>query len=126
MNRVMSLPRPVPDALVELIAHRMQVLGQPLRIRVIDLLDQRGETTVQAIADQLGTSSQNVSKHLSQLRRAGVLTRRQDGRTVWYALADRSVISLYDHVAQGLGRQLHELSVALGATPPAMPSTQTE
>src|SRR5665648_558799 len=110
MNRVMSLPRPVPDALVELIAHRMQVLGQPLRIRVIDLLEQRGETTVQAIADQLGTSSQNVSKHLSQLLRAGVLTRRQDGRTVWYALADRSVISLYDHVAQGLGRQLHELS----------------
>lgn len=124
MNTAVSLPRPVPDPLVELIAHRMQVLGQPLRIRVIDLLDHRGETTVAAIADELGTSPQNISKHLGQLLRAGVLSRRQDGRTVWYAIADPTAIVLYEHVAQALARQLRDLSVALGASPPTLVSEE--
>ncbi len=70
-------------------ANRLQLLGQPIRIRVVERLEARGEMSVQALADELNATQQNVSRHLNLLARAGVLTRRQEGRTVLYELADR-------------------------------------
>ncbi len=86
--------RPLPDSLVELIARRLRVLGQPLRIRLVDLLELRGETTVQALADELGATQQNMSKHLGLLRQAGILARRREGRVVWYTLVDEDAFAL--------------------------------
>lgn len=65
---------------VNLIASRLRVLGQPLRVRLIDHLDRSGEAHVQALADELAATQQNTSKHLGALWRAGVVTRRQEGR----------------------------------------------
>lgn len=67
----MALPRPLPDALVELIAERFRAIGEPTRIRMLDHLRQ-GEASVQDLALALGSSQQNVSKHLALLQRAGV------------------------------------------------------
>ena len=36
---------------------RLRVLGQPLRIRLIDRLDRRGEVTVSALAEELGVTA---------------------------------------------------------------------
>lgn len=77
------LPRPLPDALVQLTARELQVLGQPLRIRIVDYLDQTGESSVQVLADALDAGQQNVSKHLGVLYGAGVVDRRREGREVW-------------------------------------------
>lgn len=44
----MSVPRPTPEPLIELIAEDLRVLGQPLRLRLIDYLERCGETTVEA------------------------------------------------------------------------------
>jgi len=100
-----TIGRPLPDALVELMAHRLRLLGQPLRIRLIDLLELRGETTVQALTDELGATQQNMSKHLGVLRQAGILRRRREGRVVWYSLADPSVFAL----ARGLSARFKRL-----------------
>ena len=37
MNEV-AIPHPLPDALVELIAQRFRVIGEPMRIRLLDAL----------------------------------------------------------------------------------------
>jgi ArsR family transcriptional regulator len=79
-------------------------LGQPLRIRLIDLLELRGETTVQALADELGATQQNMSKHLGVLRQAGILRRRREGRVVWYSLADPSAFALLASVSEETGQ----------------------
>ena len=55
----MPLPRPLPDPLVELIARRFRVLGEPMRIRLLDRL-RDGEATVLELTDALGASQQNV------------------------------------------------------------------
>ena len=55
---------PIPDELVELIARRFPLLAEPMRIRLFDRL-RDGEATVHQLADELGTSEQNVSKHLT-------------------------------------------------------------
>jgi hypothetical protein len=65
-----SLPSPIPDELVELIARRFQLLAEPTRVRLFDRL-REGEATVHDLAAELGTSQQNVSKHLMLLADAG-------------------------------------------------------
>ena len=69
---------PIPDELVELIARRFRLLSEPMRIRLLDRL-RDGEATVHQLADELGSSQQNVSKHLTLLADAGVLARRKQG-----------------------------------------------
>ena len=76
----MTFPHPIPDQLVILIARRFHLLAEPTRLRLLDRL-RDGEATVQELADELGTSQQNVSKHLAMLADAGVLARRKDGNS---------------------------------------------
>ena len=78
MQPLSALPHPLPDALVELIARRFRVLGEPMRIRLLDRL-RDGEATVQELTEALGASQQNVSKHLGVLLDAGIVGRRKDG-----------------------------------------------
>lgn len=105
----MALSRPLGDPLVELVATRLRVLGQPMRVRIIDRLDRVGEARVQALADELEATQQNASKHLSTLLRAGVVARRQEGRVTVYSLTDRETFALIERVGIGLAVQLSEL-----------------
>ena len=72
----MALPHPLPDELAELIARRFRVIGEPMRIRLLDRL-REGEASVNELTEALGASQQNVSKHLAVLAEAGILGRRK-------------------------------------------------
>ena len=108
----MSLVHPLPPPLVDHIANRFRVLGEPMRIRLLDRL-RDGEASVQDLTDALGTTQQNVSKHLGMLHAAGLVSRRRDGTRVLYAVADDSVFELCETVCGGLRRQVTELDVLL-------------
>lgn len=109
----MALPSPIPDRLVELIAERFRLLGEPMRVRALDHLRSNGEASVGEIADELGTSQQNVSKHLVALHSAGVLERRRDGNRVLYSIADETVMAICGAVCNSLERQADELGELL-------------
>jgi len=53
-----EIPRPLPGVLVELVAHRLRVLGQPMRVRLLDELERRSEANVHTLADELSASQQ--------------------------------------------------------------------
>jgi len=108
----MTLPHPLSGELAEQIAQRFRVLGEPMRIRILDLL-RDGETSVQELTDRLGTTQQNVSKHLGVLHGAGIVSRRRDGTRALYAIADDSVFELCETVCGGLRRRLAELDELL-------------
>lgn len=109
----MPLPHPLPDPVVELIARRFRVMGEPMRIRILDRL-RDGEATVHDLTEALGTSQQNVSKHLGVLYEAGVVSRRKAANHVHYSIADASVLELCEQVCGGLQRQLSELADLVG------------
>ena len=109
----MSLPHPIPEELVELIARRFRAIGEPLRIRLLDAL-RDGEATVSELADELGASQQNVSKHLSVLADAGIIGRRKEGTHVYYAIADERVLGLCEDVCGSVQAQLQALSALVG------------
>src|SRR6185503_18099744 len=68
-------------------------LGHPHRLELLEQLAQ-GERTVEILADRTALSIANTSQHLQQMRRAGLVTNRRDGKFVFYQLADDSVLSL--------------------------------
>jgi DNA-binding transcriptional ArsR family regulator len=111
----MNLPQPLPDALIELIARRFRVIGEPMRIRILDRL-RDGEATVQELTELLETSQQNVSKHLGVLHEAGILGRRKQGTSTFYAITDESVLGLCEQVCGGLQRQFADLAKLVGGT----------
>jgi DNA-binding transcriptional ArsR family regulator len=74
-------------------AEKLKALGEPIRIRIIDLL-RDGERTVSEIADCLGEEVVNVSHHLGILFHAGLVEKSKRGRFVLYRLhSDVSAVS---------------------------------
>ena len=108
----MTLPTPLPDPLVELIARRFRVLAEPMRIRLLDRLRQ-GDASVLELTEALSTSQQNVSKHLGVLHGAGIVDRRKEGTRAVYSIADDDVFELCESVCGSLRRQAGDLEVAL-------------
>ncbi|HYF24188.1 MAG TPA: metalloregulator ArsR/SmtB family transcription factor [Baekduia sp.] len=114
----MDLPRPIPLDLAELIAQRLRIIGDPTRIRILDLL-RDGERSVGEITDGLQTSQQNASKHLGVLLQAGIVARRKAGTSALYRVADPTVFDLCEQVCGGLRNQLDELAAVVSGAAPA-------
>jgi DNA-binding transcriptional ArsR family regulator len=113
----MVLPHPGPDDLVELIARRFRVIGEPMRIRLLDRL-REGEATVGELSEALSASQQNISKHLAVLAEVGVLGRRKEGNHVFYRVVDEGVFALCEAVCGSVQRQLRSLNeLVAGVTP---------
>jgi len=108
----MALPHPLPDELAELIARRFRLLGEPMRIKLLDRL-RDGDATVGELRDAVGASQQNVSKHLGVLLAAGMVSRTKDGNHARYAISDPAVFELCDQVCGGVRRQVAELDALL-------------
>ena len=112
---VSELPRPLPDPLVELVAQRFRVIGEPMRIKLLDLL-RDGEKSVGELTTALGATQQNVSKHLGVLHQAGIVSRRKERNHVLYAIADTSVFDLCESVCGGIRANAAELAEVVGRT----------
>ena len=104
-----ALPHPLPDALVELVARRFRVIGEPMRIKLLDRL-RSGEATVQELTEAVAASQQNVSKHLGLLHEAGIVARRKEGTQVYYRVLDAGVFELCETVCGSVQRQVEELN----------------
>ncbi|MGZ5337264.1 MAG: ArsR/SmtB family transcription factor [Solirubrobacterales bacterium] len=98
--------------MVERIAERFRVLGEPMRINLLEAL-REGEATVGELQETIGASQQNVSKHLGVLLRAGIVSKRKQGNFSVYSIADPVVFALCEEVCGGLRRELEELDSLL-------------
>lgn len=75
------------------LAETAGILASPSRVELLDLLAQ-GERSVEALSEASRLSLANASQHLQQLRRAGIVGRRRQGRQILYDLADPRVLDL--------------------------------
>jgi DNA-binding transcriptional ArsR family regulator len=99
---LLNAPFRLPSAPVEsdLLAKYFRVLGDPIRLRILDLVADR-ERSVRELAERLGAPQPKVSNHLACLRWCGFVTTRREHRTVFYRLADERVGAVV-----ALGREL--------------------
>ena len=84
--------RMTPEAL-ELVAERFRVLGEPMRLRLLDAL-RNGERSVGELVERTGATQANVSKHLAVLRSAGLVRPRREGMNVYYAMEDAAAFEV--------------------------------
>jgi DNA-binding transcriptional ArsR family regulator len=112
VNPANPSPHPLPEPLIELVAQRFRVLGEPMRIRLLERLREH-DATVSELQEALGASQQNVSKHLGILHAAGMVARTKHGNQVSYAISDPGVFDLCEQVCGGVRRKLQELDTIL-------------
>ena len=92
---------PLPDRLLsdddaEQLAARFKLLGEPGRLRMIYALLEAGELCVNDLAGLIDSSESATSHQLRQLRLAGLVRTRKQGREVFYRVADTHVRLLLD------------------------------
>jgi ArsR family transcriptional regulator len=82
---------------LERVAPIIRNVAHPLRLRILDYLDQQGEPrSVTSIIEITGAEQAIVSQQLRILRDQGVLTAKREGNFVLYSIADRSVLLLLE------------------------------
>src|ERR671932_2647048 len=94
-----ALPESTTEA--ELVGKYFRALGDPTRVRILELLGEHGELPVTELVERLGLSQPKVSNHLACLRWCGFLAARREHPTVLYRVADDRVTGLV-----ALGRAL--------------------
>lgn len=97
------------------VARRFHVLGEPGRLKILDLLRRSGELAVTAIAHELGCSQSHASRQLALLHDVGFVQRRRAHATVYYSIADLDVFALCGIVCgrleQAAAGSLHALFI---------------
>ncbi len=78
-------------------ARVLKVLGDPNRLRIIELL-REGELCQCEILPVIGQSQPTVSRHLRLMEQAGILCSRRDGTRTLYRVASEDVFTLVDIV----------------------------
>jgi DNA-binding transcriptional ArsR family regulator len=90
-------PRLLSAEELERIAGRFKVLGEPMRLRILQSVCQEPRS-VNDIVAAVGSTQANVSKHLALLAAANVLARRKSGQCVYYEVKDKLAVKLCDLV----------------------------
>lgn len=103
----MSTTPPTPQ---ELKAELFHVLGNLLRVRILEMLRAGGSLTVGEVQQRLGITTSNVSQHLGLMRRMGIVRTRREGTSIWYSVADPRLYVLLD-TAQALFEQPASLRI---------------
>lgn len=97
----------VPQEVVQQVADYFSVLGEPMRLRILNLL-RDGEKCVQDLVEATETSQANVSKHLKVMLQAGILTRRSQGTLAYYSVADELIFELCNLVCDRIATRIEQ------------------
>jgi DNA-binding transcriptional ArsR family regulator len=92
---------PASPAASDLVAKYFRGLGDPLRVRILQLLRTEGELSVGEFVDRLGEPQPKISNHLACLRWCGFVEARRSHRMVMNRIADQRVLEMLD-LAEGL------------------------
>jgi len=84
-------------------AARFRLLGEPMRLKILQAVCKRPRT-VNDIVAATGSTQANVSKHLALLTTGGILTRKKAGQCVYYAMKNQLAVKLCELVRAQLAR----------------------
>ena len=87
---------PAAPVASDLVAKYFRGLGDPIRLRILELLRREGELSVGELVQRLALPQPQVSNHLACLRWCGFVEARRDGRTVYNRIADERVKAMLE------------------------------
>ena len=78
---------------IEQVALRFRLLGEPMRLRILQSVCRRPRTVNEIVA-AVGATQANVSKHLALLAAGGILARKKEGQRAYYGMKDQLAMKL--------------------------------
>jgi ArsR family transcriptional regulator len=81
------------EAVLKDAAELFGLLSAPMRLHIISALC-HGEKNVGQLIEAMKTTQSNMSQHLNQLYRQGILSKRRKGAQIYYAIADHQVVQI--------------------------------
>ena len=98
--------------MLELVAKRFRLLGEPIRLRILQMLEP-GERTVNEVVEALEANQSNISKHLGILFDGGLVGKRRDGNSIYYFIADPVVFKLCELVCRSATEEIYTRAAEL-------------
>ena len=96
-------------------AEILKAMAHPARLRMVDAIS-RGRKSVHELAELVDLDISTVSRHLTVLRNADIVTREKEGRNVYYSLRFRCVMNFFicveDVLSSSAGKERHRCSLA--------------
>jgi ArsR family transcriptional regulator len=99
MEPVTTAEPRIDPLVLERAARVIRVLGHPLRLRILELLE-TGERNVADLQDGLDASQAVISQQLAILRAEDVVAPRRDGPRVYYRIIEPKVAHILDCIRQ--------------------------
>ena len=84
----------LPATIFDKLSHVGKALSNAHRLRILNILS-HSEVGVDQLADRLGQSRANTSTHLKVLRQAHLVSRRREGKRVFYRIANENALRLW-------------------------------
>lgn len=103
MRQLAPFRLPAAPERTDLVAKYFRGLGDPTRLRILELLRKEEELSVGELVERLGIAQAKVSNHLACLRWCGFTEVRREHRVVYNRIADDRVVAMLD-----LARELLE------------------
>jgi ArsR family transcriptional regulator len=91
----------IDPELIPLVALRFKALGEPARLALLVEL-QGGERSVSDLVASTGRTQPNVSQHLKEMARAGLVEARREGARVYYRICDPYLSRICDAVCRSV------------------------
>lgn len=81
---------------LEKTAYVLKCVAHPVRISIIDLLEQESQLSVSQLQEVLQIEQSLLSHHLTNMRDKGIVETRRQGKNVFYFLTDTSISLIID------------------------------
>jgi DNA-binding transcriptional ArsR family regulator len=91
-----SLKVSVDKKKLERTAYVLKCVAHPVRISIIDLLEQQDQLTVSQLQEVLQIEQSLLSHHLTNMRDKGIVETRREGKHVFYFLTDTTISNIID------------------------------
>lgn len=101
-------------------ARVLKALAHPSRLYIVDALS-RGERCVRDLTDMVGSDISTISKHLSVLKTAGIVSDQKRGMQVYYTLKMPCVLRFFECVGEVMARSARDQADLVSLDP--SPST---
>ncbi len=78
------------------IADLLKVISHPVRLQIIELLEERGPICVGDIKSHLNIEQSLLSHHINKMKDKGILKSYRDGRNIYYSLSLWQITKIFD------------------------------
>jgi DNA-binding transcriptional ArsR family regulator len=85
---------------LEIAASKLRAMAHPMRIAIIELLNENKKLTVTEIYDRLSIEQASASHHLNILKNKGLLDSKRDGKMIYYSLKTNVLANVIDCINQ--------------------------